>query len=119
VDGGEAEDRDGVLIYTKPAFYCDGKEPLDVFNYAAASVTFPHETTADQWFSESQFESYRMLGRYTITEVLRDIQMSAAGNVTLRAFLMGAQLPPTPATTGHEEAEAETGGDGRKRETAG
>ena len=23
---------------------------------------FPHESTADQWFSESQFESYRSLG---------------------------------------------------------
>ena len=24
--------------------------------------TFPHETTVDQWFTESQFESYRALG---------------------------------------------------------
>jgi len=23
---------------------------------------FPHESTADQWFKESQFESYRALG---------------------------------------------------------
>jgi hypothetical protein len=23
---------------------------------------FPHETTVDQWFTESQFESYRSLG---------------------------------------------------------
>src|SRR3954453_5079887 len=26
------------------------------------SKSFPHESTADQWFSESQFESYRKLG---------------------------------------------------------
>jgi hypothetical protein len=28
--------------------------------------TFPHESMADQFFSESQFESYRMLGAYTM-----------------------------------------------------
>lgn len=53
---------EGVLIYVKPAFY--GDEPIDVFNYAQSSITFPHETTADQFFSESQFESYRSLGMY-------------------------------------------------------
>jgi hypothetical protein len=53
---------EGVLIYVKPAFY--GDEPIDVFNYAQSSITFPHETTADQFFSESQFESYRSLGLY-------------------------------------------------------
>jgi uncharacterized membrane protein len=53
----------GQLIYIKPAFY-DRDEPIDVSNYAGLSVTFPHETTADQFFSESQFESYRALGRY-------------------------------------------------------
>jgi hypothetical protein len=53
---------EGVLIYVKPAFY--GDEPMDVFNYAQSSITFPHETTADQFFSESQFESYRSLGLY-------------------------------------------------------
>jgi hypothetical protein len=115
VDGGEPEARDGVLIYLKPAFYSDRKEPIDVFNYAAASITFPHETTADQWFSESQFESYRMLGRYTVTEVLRDIQASAAQNVTLRAFLIGARLPPLPTATGREGEDEEARGDGRMR----
>ena len=49
------------LIYLKPAI--SGDEPCDVFNYARTSTDFPHETTADQWFSESQFESYRVLGR--------------------------------------------------------
>jgi hypothetical protein len=53
---------EGVLIYVKPAFY--GDEPMDVFNYAQSSLTFPHETTADQFFNESQFESYRSLGLY-------------------------------------------------------
>jgi len=53
---------DGTLIYVKPSFY--GKEPRDVYNYAIQSKTFPHESTANQFFGESQFESYRALGEY-------------------------------------------------------
>jgi hypothetical protein len=33
---------------------------------------FPHESTADQFFSESQFESYRMLGAYTMEKLCTD-----------------------------------------------
>jgi hypothetical protein len=53
----------GTLIYLKPAL--SGDEPVDVRNYAAAHPTFPHESTANQWFSEPQFESYRVLGMHT------------------------------------------------------
>lgn len=58
---------DGTLIYIKPAFY--GDEPRDIYEYARSSEDFPHETTADQWFSESQFESYRMLGSHIMNEI--------------------------------------------------
>jgi hypothetical protein len=68
VDGPQA--RRGLLIYIKPAI--TGDEPRDVFNYAQASPEFPHESTGDQWFSESQFESYRMLGLHTVTEMCQD-----------------------------------------------
>jgi hypothetical protein len=59
---------DGHLIYLKPCFY--GSEPVDILNYALAHRAFPHEPTADQFFSESQFESYRQLGLHTVTTVL-------------------------------------------------
>ena len=55
---------DGIIIYIKPA--CYGNEPRDIYEYFKGSETFPHESTADQFFSESQFESYRMLGAYTM-----------------------------------------------------
>jgi hypothetical protein len=61
---------DGTLIYLKPAFY--GTEPKDVYNYAKTSPDFPHESTGDQFFSESQFESYRALGSHIIEQVLPD-----------------------------------------------
>jgi hypothetical protein len=57
VDGESAAD--GVLIYIKPA--CYGNEPRDTYEYFKTNKNFLHESTADQ-FSESQFESYRMLG---------------------------------------------------------
>ena len=59
----------GRLLYLKPCFY-KANEPLDIRNYAEAHEAFPHESTSDQWFSESQFESYHALGRYVIDTVL-------------------------------------------------
>jgi patatin-like phospholipase len=63
VDETKVED-DGVLIYIKPA--CYGHEPRDIYEYFKRSPLFPHESTVDQFFTESQFESYRMLGVYTM-----------------------------------------------------
>ena len=55
---------DGILLYVK-ATLC-GNEPIDVQNYAKDSPAFPHESTADQWFTEAQFESYRTLGQSSV-----------------------------------------------------
>jgi hypothetical protein len=68
-DGG-APDRDGVLLYLKPTL--GGKNaavPYDIFSYARAVELFPHERTTDQWFDESQFESYRALGVHVLEEI--------------------------------------------------
>ena len=43
-----------------------GDEPVGVRSFASTHKDFPHETTADQWFTESQFESYRALGLHTV-----------------------------------------------------
>ncbi|MCA1817091.1 MAG: patatin-like phospholipase family protein [Acidobacteria bacterium] len=59
--------RDGILIYVKPAVY--GDEPTDVVNYKESFPDFPHETTADQFFDEPQFESHRMLGYYAMEQI--------------------------------------------------
>jgi hypothetical protein len=37
--------------------------PGDVQNYKLQHQDFPHDSTAEQWFTESQFESYRRLGQ--------------------------------------------------------
>jgi hypothetical protein len=51
---------EGVLVYLKPSI--SGDEPYDVLEYYKRVPQFPHESTGDQWFNESQFESYRQLG---------------------------------------------------------
>jgi len=42
----------------------------EITQYKKLNPDFPHETTADQWFSESQFESYRALGYFIACEAL-------------------------------------------------
>ena len=54
-------------VYMKPKIL--GDEPPDVVSYAEQNPTFPHQSTANQWFDESQTESYRMLGKVTIDSI--------------------------------------------------
>lgn len=59
-DGDGAEP--GVLLYVKPAYHgVSSVEDPGVRSYANDNKSFPHEPTGDQWFTESQFESYRSL----------------------------------------------------------
>lgn len=44
-------------------------ESVDILNYKLQHSSFPHDTTANQWFTESQFESYRRLGQHVIEEI--------------------------------------------------
>lgn len=60
----------GYLLYIKPTLR--GHEPTDVRQYRDLHLTFPHETTGDQWFGESQFESYRQLGRHIAKMVVEE-----------------------------------------------
>jgi hypothetical protein len=65
----EAEARLGLLVYLKPGFH--GQEAPDIRSYANLHPEFPHESTADQWFTESQLEAYRALGAETIDLICR------------------------------------------------
>lgn len=78
IDGPSA--KDGVLIYIKPSL--TGNEPRDVMNYAQQNSAFPHQPTSDQWFDESQFESYRRLGYHVVDEIAQ----SGKGAYSLQHF---------------------------------
>lgn len=55
----------GKLIYIKPVL--TGDEPSDVVQYKEVFAQFPHQSTSDQFFNESQFESYRNLGWHSLS----------------------------------------------------
>lgn len=50
----------GYLLYCKASL--TGDEPEHLHEYKVKHPQFPHQTTADQWFDEQQFEAYRELG---------------------------------------------------------
>ncbi len=52
----------GYLLYLKSSV--TGKEDEVVNEYRNRHPTFPHESTADQSFTEGQFEAYRALGQH-------------------------------------------------------
>ncbi|WP_166925921.1 patatin-like phospholipase family protein [Flavobacterium poyangense] len=57
----------GILIYIKAGL--TGDEPIDIREYALANPDFPQQSTADQFFDEAQFESYRKLGYHSIKDL--------------------------------------------------
>jgi hypothetical protein len=76
----------GTILYLKSSLTGDAKwerdpkktppvivdldaETVDIMNYKLQHDSFPHDTTANQWFTESQFESYRRLGQHIVEEV--------------------------------------------------
>jgi hypothetical protein len=54
----------GTVLYIKSSI--TGDEAADVYNYRLQHTPFPQDSTMDQWFTESQFESYRRLGQQVI-----------------------------------------------------
>ncbi len=71
----------GKLLYIKASI--SGNEPVDVHEYAAKNTTFPHQTTADQFFDEEQFESYRKLGLFIVEKLFEDFIVIKALKSTL------------------------------------
>lgn len=56
------EEECGYLLYLKSSFTGDEDEVM--VEYRNRNRTFPHESTADQFFDEGQFEAYRALGQH-------------------------------------------------------
>ena len=80
-DGSVGAPQTGWLIYLKSSLLSPLHEtkkshqplPANVRSYAEMSEFFPHQTTADQFFSDDQFEAYRMLGRHIAETMLGDV----------------------------------------------
>ncbi len=69
-DSGES---DGHLLYIKSSLLGPERShhiSADIVEYARRHNDFPHDSTADQFFNEQQFESYRKLGECIASEML-------------------------------------------------
>jgi hypothetical protein len=66
-----ANEEIGYLFYCKSSL--TGDEPQHLHEYRVKHPSFPHQTTADQWFDEQQFEAYRELGYHIARESVRPI----------------------------------------------
>ncbi|HEY6804382.1 MAG TPA: hypothetical protein VI306_12460 [Pyrinomonadaceae bacterium] len=88
---------DGWLLYIKPTLL--GKEPRDVLEYKKSHPSFPHQTTADQFFDEPQFESYRILGSHIMDQLCG----SGTDPLTLDDIIRKASDQPAPVARPTEE----------------
>jgi hypothetical protein len=83
---------DGRLLYVKPMVH--GSEPPDVLSYRAAHPAFPHESTADQWFTEAQTESYRRLGIFTVEQLCGGFTSGSVADLIRHAESVQIEAPP-------------------------
>jgi hypothetical protein len=73
----------GWIIYLKSSLMM-GREPATVQAYAARHDKFPHQSTADQFFDDDQFDAYRALGYYIAESMLGDAKKVADVPTTLK-----------------------------------
>ncbi|MEV4777559.1 patatin-like phospholipase family protein [Burkholderia sp. LMU1-1-1.1] len=66
--------KEGVLVLVKPNVMED--LPEDLHNYYRDHRSFPQQSTADQFFSEDQWESYFSLGRHLGSHLTKDFFIS-------------------------------------------
>ena len=89
---------DGYLLYLKPMMRRN--ENPDVAAYFAQNPTFPHQSTSDQFFDESQTESYRMLGLQTVDEICEGWDGKGGMEGFFRHRLVGRPILAAAASPG-------------------
>jgi hypothetical protein len=78
---------EGYLLYIKSSM--TGDEVSYVTDYRNRHREFPHESTADQFFDEAQFEAYRALGYHSMQSALRAAVSWKDGSADHRGALKG------------------------------
>jgi hypothetical protein len=97
MDGRDAPD--GTIVYIKATL--SGDEPIDVRNFASSDPDFPHDSTANQFFDEARFESYRTLGYHSVLSITggkRNLKDAGALCDAVRETLAAAKTATPPAT---------------------
>lgn len=100
---GDTDDEQytGTILYIKSSLV--GDEPADLLAYKLQHGTFPQDSTANQWFTETQFESYRRLGYHIAMTAIRPAlqpdrdRMKERGEIAgLFKNMFSIWYPPTP-----------------------
>jgi hypothetical protein len=68
----------GAVRLTNCSASLTGDETTDILNYHREHPDFPHQSTKDQWFSESQLEAYRRLGQHVVEWLLEPVGAAVA-----------------------------------------
>ena len=71
---GTAPEQEGWLIYLKPALTGDEEGSIVAYWWTHREDHFPHQTTADQFYDDDQFEAYRRLGELTVYHTLETLK---------------------------------------------
>jgi len=88
----EGEDKHGWLLYIKSS--ATGDEPADVEEYRREHPDFPQQSTIEQFFTESQFESYRMLGLHVVNTVLDRYKPEVGVEKSFERLAARWEMPP-------------------------
>ena len=75
------DDEPGRLLYLKSSLTGDEDEVIREYRHAHSS--FPHQSTADQFFGEGQFEAYRSLGQHIAEQALGYLDNDDTGHGSL------------------------------------
>ena len=84
----------GWLLYVKASL--TGDEPADVQEYQRSATEFPQQSTLNQFFSESQFESYRRLGLHISRTVIDRKEPEDLEELFSRLAVRWELAPPAP-----------------------
>jgi hypothetical protein len=87
------DDEKGRVIYIKTRV--TGDEPGDILSYNCQHPGFPNESTLNQWFTESQFESYRRLGYHSILHDPQTAETAVPITVAIQPAVHPSGASPT------------------------
>ncbi|MEM7377361.1 MAG: hypothetical protein AAF460_07635, partial [Pseudomonadota bacterium] len=96
---GEAEP--GRLLYLKSSLTGDEDEVIQEYRHGHGS--FPHQSTADQFFGEGQFEAYRSLGQHIAEHALSHLQQGRSDGEPLSYSAFEAWFAALRAAAGKPE----------------
>ena len=89
----------GCLVYIKSSL--TGDENPYIREYHLKNSDFPHESTGDQFFNETQFECYRALGYHAAQDFLKLSASDISSDPNLSDLIKGSRAKTRPRGAPH------------------